>query len=121
MGVSKNSGTPKWMVKIMETPIKMDDLGGKPTIFGNTHIQNGTKFSGMCFKGFVAVHLCLVLFHQSWGSGHVLVAVLYTKTQLPSYAPGTGPEIFGALQDIINMLSSFTSLQIQQTSQERIL
>ena len=27
MGVSKNSGTPKWMVKIMEIPIKMDDLG----------------------------------------------------------------------------------------------
>ena len=26
------------MVKIMENPIKMDDLGGKPTIFGNTHI-----------------------------------------------------------------------------------
>ena len=23
----KNSGTPKWMVKIMENPIKMDDLG----------------------------------------------------------------------------------------------
>ena len=38
MGVSKNRGTPKWMVKIMETPIKMDDLGGKPTIFGNIHI-----------------------------------------------------------------------------------
>ena len=27
MGVSKNSSTPKWMVKIMEIPIKMDDLG----------------------------------------------------------------------------------------------
>ena len=28
MGVSKNNGTPKWMVKIMEDPIiKMDDLG----------------------------------------------------------------------------------------------
>ena len=27
LGVSKNSGTPKWMVKIMENPIKMDDLG----------------------------------------------------------------------------------------------
>ena len=27
MGVSYNSGTPKWMVKIMENPIKMDDLG----------------------------------------------------------------------------------------------
>ena len=27
MGVSKNRGTPKWMVKIMKKPIKMDDLG----------------------------------------------------------------------------------------------
>ena len=27
MDVSKNRGTPKWMVKIMENPIKMDDLG----------------------------------------------------------------------------------------------
>ena len=25
--VSKNGGTPKWMVKIRENPIKMDDLG----------------------------------------------------------------------------------------------
>ena len=31
MGVSKNrGGPPKWMVKIMENPIKMDDLGGPP-------------------------------------------------------------------------------------------
>ena len=35
IGVSKNSG---YLVKIMETPIKMDDLGGKPTIFGNIHV-----------------------------------------------------------------------------------
>ena len=27
MDVSKNGGTPKWMVKIMENPIEMDDLG----------------------------------------------------------------------------------------------
>ena len=27
LGVSNNRGTPKWMVKIMENPIKMDDLG----------------------------------------------------------------------------------------------
>ena len=27
MDVSENSGTPKWMVKILENPIKMDDLG----------------------------------------------------------------------------------------------
>ena len=39
MGVSKNRGTPKWMVyNIRENPIEMDDLGGKPTIFGNIHI-----------------------------------------------------------------------------------
>ena len=38
MGVSKHRGTAKWMVKIMENPIKMDDLGGT-TIFGNTHIH----------------------------------------------------------------------------------
>jgi len=45
MDVSKNRGTPKWMVKIMENPIKMDDLGGKPTIFGNTHMYlSGPRF-----------------------------------------------------------------------------
>ena len=27
MGVSKNMDTPNWMVKIMENPIKIDDLG----------------------------------------------------------------------------------------------
>jgi len=37
IGVSQNSGTPKWMVKMMENPIKMDDFGGTP-IFGNTHM-----------------------------------------------------------------------------------
>ena len=30
VGVSKNWGTPKWMVKIMENPIKIDNLGGPP-------------------------------------------------------------------------------------------
>ena len=30
---------PKWMVQIMENPIKMDDLEGKPTIFGNIHME----------------------------------------------------------------------------------
>ena len=27
VGVSKNRGTPKWMVYFMENPIQMDDLG----------------------------------------------------------------------------------------------
>ena len=40
MGVEPKIGgkPPKWMVKIMENPIKMDDLGGPTTIFGNTYI-----------------------------------------------------------------------------------
>ena len=33
------------MVKIMENPIKMDDLGGKPTIFGETAIYDRELFS----------------------------------------------------------------------------
>ena len=36
IGVGK---PPKWMVKIMENPVNIDDLGGKPTIFGNIHID----------------------------------------------------------------------------------
>ena len=42
MGVEPKIGGkhPKWMVKIMENLIKMDDLGGGgvPPIFGNTHM-----------------------------------------------------------------------------------
>ena len=47
MDVSKNRGTPKWMVKIMENPIKMGDLGGFPPIFGNTHIAISTALPKM--------------------------------------------------------------------------
>ena len=33
MGVSENDGTPNWMVKIMENPIKMGWFGGKTHYF----------------------------------------------------------------------------------------
>jgi len=36
--VSENKGTPKWMVKIMENPIKMDDLGVYIPLFLETPI-----------------------------------------------------------------------------------
>ena len=41
MGVEPKIGgkPPKWMVKIMENPIKMDDLGGPP-LFLETPISN---------------------------------------------------------------------------------
>ena len=42
LGVSKNRGTPKWMVyngTPWNTLIKIDDLGCFPIIFGNTHLN----------------------------------------------------------------------------------
>ncbi len=48
--VSKNrAGPPKWMVKIMENPQKMDDLGGFPIIFGNTHVFQVNSSVRPCF------------------------------------------------------------------------
>ena len=43
MGVSQKwwGFPPKWMVKIMENPIKMDDFGGT-TIFVNIHNMGAT-------------------------------------------------------------------------------
>jgi len=49
MGVSKNRGTPKWMVKIMENPIKMDDLEG--SLFLETPLStNSIKVAGPAFS-----------------------------------------------------------------------
>ena len=41
VGVSQNRGIPKWMVKIMENPIKMDDLG--VPLFSETSMFNWRK------------------------------------------------------------------------------
>ena len=43
MDVSKNRATPKWMVKIMENPIKMDDLG--VPLFSETSICSEKELS----------------------------------------------------------------------------
>jgi len=39
MGVSNNRGYSKMDGENHGNPFKMDDLGGKPTIFGNTQIS----------------------------------------------------------------------------------
>ena len=47
MGVSKYSGTPKWMVYNGKPYYKMDDLGGTK-IYGNTHMRR-KHLSNLCF------------------------------------------------------------------------
>ena len=69
MSVSKNRGYPQngwWnMVKIMEHPRKMDDLGGKPAIFGNIHIL-ATHFFGVCLCCIrYFEHSCRTIMHIS--------------------------------------------------------
>ena len=54
MGVSKNSGTPKWMVYFMENPIKMDDLGVFP-LFLETPISG---YNSICNDRFGAHLRC---------------------------------------------------------------
>ena len=39
MGFSKNSGAPKWMVKIRENHIKMNDFGWKNHLFLAQHLH----------------------------------------------------------------------------------
>ena len=41
---------PKWMMKIMENPIKMDDLGGVSHIFGNTRLHPAGLQHNLCTK-----------------------------------------------------------------------
>ena len=45
MGVSKNRGTKKWMVKIMENPIKNGMIWGETPLFSETSIS-GTSLHG---------------------------------------------------------------------------
>ena len=62
MGASKNSGTPKWMVKIMENPINIDDLEVKPPYFWkhpNTTIPHPTPSPPIFWSCFLLQVICL--------------------------------------------------------------
>ena len=59
LGVEPKIGVvnpPKWMVYFMENLSKMDDLGGFPILFGNTHLETGKVFKQTCR----IVRTCLV-------------------------------------------------------------
>ena len=56
IGVGPQNGWWKY-VKIMENPIKVDDLGGKPTIFGNIHMQLNinqlSRYTNSVYTGYI--------------------------------------------------------------------
>ena len=64
MDVSENRGTPKWMVKIMENPITMDDLG-IPPIFGNIQMFSECKENCVDLV-LVKKTCCNFLWHEEW-------------------------------------------------------
>ena len=50
MAVSKNRGTPKWTVKIMENPIKHGMIWGKPPLYLETPIYTPLKIDMVHLK-----------------------------------------------------------------------
>ena len=46
LGVSINGGTPKWMVYLLENPIKVDDLGVAPFMETRTSLE-ASKYTGV--------------------------------------------------------------------------
>ncbi len=60
---------PKWMVYFMENPIKMDDLGCFPPIFGNTHFifESFCLFEVVIFYGFDPMGF-ITIFSPPFGS-----------------------------------------------------
>ena len=82
LGVSKNRGTWKWMVCSGKSYFSMDDLGGKPPIFGNTHLFPITPVK------FLQFHL---QFHSELGE-----VIKKTKLTRPNIYGWKNPKIGGS-------------------------
>ena len=79
-GVSKNRGrTPKWMVKIMETPILMDDLG-VPLCLETPISKSDTTFTWYSFCQFPRPPF---LKKKTVLSGHILGGIDHCFVNLP--------------------------------------
>ena len=91
LGVSKNCGTPKWMVKIMENPIKMDHLGVPP--FKETIISYWdlplkfvgslpTLFSGYSFQN-ITGGAYIPIFQHGYGHDERILNPFQSKHKFP--------------------------------------
>ncbi len=78
MGVSKNRGTPKWMVKIIENPTKMDDLRVPLFLETSTFWKPPIQQEETCF--FFQVRLFLI---KWWGSSRWVFQDLRGSCEFP--------------------------------------
>ena len=117
MGISKNSGTPKWMVKIMENPIKKDNFGvplflETPTLM----LFSGEKMAKGCFLWYLWWWMIdrWIFWIQSWSSElklHICNFQVPTSWGGPDLGK-TGIATTGHLGREKVQLSSFASLQM---------
>jgi len=91
MGVSKNTGTPKWMVKIMENPIKMDDLG--VPLFSETSISSSLLWS----EG-----ITTAVAKTEKKSTSVAKFTQQTQTQNPSCSTNMGVKYFATVWRVVH-------------------
>ena len=68
----------------MENPIKMDDLGGKPTIFGNTHFLEGWIIPSQDLSKFSLLKNPQILAHQV-GSEHLMPGASFFGSFRPRF------------------------------------
>ena len=95
MGVSKNSGIPKWMVKKMENPIKMDDLG-VPLFSENIHMPPTTFYRNQ--KQPLRIRSIF------WGSAHCV----NTPRHMKPLKMGWFQECFGLLHSVVPIADGFS-------------
>ena len=97
MGVSKNSGIPKWIV-FNGKPYQNGWFGGKPTIFGNIHIncsmlwEPSSPSGSSVFDGWIT-HIHAANFHFSTKAfPHLWNWCFHRILQCRPCFPGNGPK-----------------------------
>ena len=84
IGVSKNSGTPKWMVYNGSKPYdKIDNLGGPPLFFGNTYIY--IYFGNTYIYIYIWKHLYIYMCIFFWKHLYIYILIptqlrIFTRT-----------------------------------------